>query len=280
MTTPVAPRPVAVYELRRAWHAVQAGEFRAHWHPQNPSLRRPPRPVASESVSVWTPSVGEQVVPVVGCAGSCGATTVALALATAAGGLARLVECASVSATGLAAASTAELGVTEAGWVRGSRDQVLLERSDGSCPAGEAVPLPSQADRSLWTIIDPAQPIEQLLAGDGWLAHLLADTPVLVLAARATVPGLRRLETCLALVGAGRVVVAVLGPTRKRWPGQVIHSLGPLTRALITAGRLVEIPEDRVLAVAGLTPAPLPSSLITAAASLLFLTKGAPRDAV
>jgi len=111
------------------------------------------------------------------------------------------------------------------------------------------------------------------------LADLLAATPVVVLAARATVPGLRRLETCVDLVGAGRVVAAVLGPSRTRWPREVIHSLGPLTQAVIAAGRLVEIPEDRVLAVAGLTWAPLPSSLITAAATLLPLTKGTPSDA-
>jgi hypothetical protein len=197
----------------------------------------------------------------------------AVALASATEGSARVVECASATATGLAAASTAELGETADGWVQGSRDHVRLERAGTPRPQVDAIPAPPRAEQPMLTIVDVAHPIDEVLAGSGWLADLLAATPVVVLVARATVPGLRRLETCADLMGAGRVLAAVLGPTRTRWPREVIHNLGPLTQAVIAAGRLVEIPEDRVLAVAGLTPAPLPSSLITAAASLLPLTK-------
>ncbi|MHB1010764.1 MAG: hypothetical protein ACYC1E_16360, partial [Propionibacteriaceae bacterium] len=203
----------------------------------------------------------------------------AVDLATAAEGSARVVECASSTATGLAAASTAELGATSDGWVQGSRDRVRLERAGTRRLLVDAIPAPPSAEQSMLTIVDVAHPIDEVLAGSGWLADLLAATPVVVLVARATVPGLRRLETCVDLVGAGRVVAAVLGPTRTRWPREVSHSLGPLTLAVIAAGRLVEIPEDRVLAVAGLTPALLPSSLITAAATLLPLTKRTRSDA-
>ena len=278
MTTQFVPRPVGVDELRRAWHAVQAGEFRATGASDS-NRRRPRRPDSTQARIVWTPPVGERVLPVVGCAGSCGATVLAVALASAAEGSARVVECASSTATGLAAASTVELGATSDGWVQGSRDQVRLERAGRPRPHLDAIPAPPGAEEPMLTIVDVAHPIEEVLAGGGWLADLLAATPVVVLVARATVPGLRRLETCVDLVGAGRVVAAVLGPSRRRWPREVIHSLGPLTGELIAAGRLVEIPEDRVLAVAGLTPAPLPSSLITAAATLLPLMKRTPSDA-
>ena len=277
MTTQFVPRPVGVDELRRAWHAVQAGDFRTAGASDS-TRRRPPRPATTQARIVWTPPVGERVLPVVGCAGSCGATVLAVALATATEGPARVVECASATATGLAAASTAELGATSDGWVQGSRDQVRLERAGTPRPHLDAIPAPPSAEQPMLTIIDLAHPLDEVLAGSGWLADLLAATPVVVLVARATVPGLRRLETCVDMVGPGRVVAAVLGPIGTRWPREVIGSLGPLTQTLISAGRLVEIPEDRVLAVAGLTPAPLPSSLITAAASLLPLTKRTPSD--
>lgn len=278
MTTQFAPRPVGVDELRRAWHAVQAGEFRTAGSTER-TRRRPPRPDSTQARIVWTPPAGERLLPVVGCAGSCGATVLAVAMATAAEGSARVVECASATATGLAAASIAELGSTSDGWVQGSRGQVRLDRAGTQRPHVDAIPAPPKAEQPMLTIIDVAHPVEQVLAGGGWLDDLLAATPVVVLVARATVPGLRRLETCVDLVGAGRVVAAVLGPTRKRWPREVTYSLGPLTRSLIAADQLVEIPGDRGLAVTGLTSASLPSSLITAAAILLLLTKGAPSDA-
>ena len=109
--TAQAMRPVGVDELRRAWLAVQAGDFRRP-HPKQRAVA-PASPAASVE---WTPASDELVIPVVGAAGSCGATTVALALATAAKGRARVVECASASLSGLAAASTAELGADDHGW--------------------------------------------------------------------------------------------------------------------------------------------------------------------
>ena len=147
MTTATIPaQPVAVEELRRAWLAVQAGAFR---HPAT----RPPAPPAPQAAapagptaSVWTPASGERVLPVVGAAGSSGATTVALALATSAGGRARVVECCTASHSGLVAASTAELGADDVGWLHGSRDLVLLDRADGPRPTLDAVPAPPPAE--------------------------------------------------------------------------------------------------------------------------------------
>ena len=270
MTPLAGPRLVTVEELRRAWVAVQAGDFRA-------DSRAPrPRPTGADSTAapVWTPSAGERALPLIGCAGSVGATTWAVALATAHRGSARVVECCTATATGLAAASTAELGLTRDGWQQGSRDHVLLHRAAGPRPGLADVPTPALADGSVLSIVDAAQALEVLLAGSSWLARLVQTAPVRMLAARATIPGLRRLESCLHLLEGGRTLACVLGPPRRRWPRDVAHSVGPLTDALIHAGRLIEVPEDRTLAVHGLTPAPLPESLVAAATTALLLTKG------
>ena len=97
--------------------------------------------------------------------------------------------------------------------------------------------------------------------------------------ARATIPGLRRLESSLHLLDAERAIATVLGQPRRRWPRAVAHGVGGLTAALVADGRLVEIPEDRTLALHGLTPAPLPARLLTAAGALLSLIEGTPHHA-
>lgn len=125
--TAQATRPVGVDELRRAWLAVQAGDFR-HARPK----QRAVAPASPGAAMEWTSASDELVIPVVGSSGSCGATTVALALATAVKGTARVVECTSASLSGLAAASTAELGADGHGWVHGTRDHVQLSRADWS----------------------------------------------------------------------------------------------------------------------------------------------------
>ncbi len=265
-TTTSSVRPVAVEEVRRAWHAVQAGTYR---HPT------PPLPaVVVPAAAVWVPGVGERVLLVLGAAGSCGATTLALALATASDGAARLVECASVSQSGLAAACTAELGVDELGWRHGSRDRVLVDRADRPRPLLADVPPPSPVvELPVLTVVDAGSDLERLVAGTGWVTGLLTSASM-VLVARATVPGLRRLESMLHVLDADRTIAAVLGPPPRRWPSPVWHSLGDHTRRLLDADRLIGLPEDRGLMVRGLTPAPLPKPLLPAAAAVLALTEG------
>lgn len=266
--TAQATRPVGVDELRRAWLAVQAGDFRRS-HPK----QRAVAPAAPAAAVEWTPASDELVIPVVGAAGSCGATTVALALATAVNGPARVVECAAASLSGLAAASTAELGANDHGWVNGTRDHVQLCRADGVREASDTVPSPSPNDAPTVTVVDIGSQLAQVLAGHGWLTSLLADAPTVVVVARATIPGLRRLESSLHLMD-DRAVAAVLGPPHRRWPRAVVQNVGALTGALIDSGRLVDIPEDRTLAVHGLTPDPLPARLVTAGGVLLSHLEG------
>ena len=273
-------RPVAVEELLRAWHAVQDGAFR---HPARPQDVAPATPIATVAMPKpaerWTPTSGELVLPVVGAAGSCGATTVALALATVVEGRARVVECASASMSGLAAASMTELGADDHGWVHGTRDQVRLDRAPGVRTHPDAVPTPSPIDTREVTVIDVGFRVEQVLDGHAWLSSLLTNAGSVVVVARATIPGLRRLESTLHLLDAERTIAAVLGQPRRRWPRAAAHGVGGLTAALVADGRLVEIPEDRTLALHGLTPAPLPARLLTAAGALLSLIEGTPHHA-
>jgi hypothetical protein len=261
---------VSVDELKAAWNAVQAGRFRTGTGTgATRDLREPASPPAGRA---WEPGLGESVLPVIGCAGSCGASTISLALAGAVALPARVVECSSVTASGLAAASTAELGLHESGWTRGTRDGVLLERASNVLMSIQEVPTPSVPDRPIaLTVLDIGWEIGQVLTTPGWPGGQVRGADLVVLVTTATVPGLRRLEGALDLLAGTSTCAAVIGPKPKKWPRPVGYSAGPRTRALEAAGRLVAVPEDRALAITGLDPTPLPASLLQAAATLLRL---------
>lgn len=282
---------VSVDELKRAWAAVQAGHFRRR--PSGEALRhagaRPVAGLAADHVAsqppaddpgqVWAPEPFEQVLPVVGCVGSAGATTVALTVALAAGFSARVVECCSMTVSGLAAASTAELGLHESGWRQGKRDQVLLERASGVWVRGDQVPMPTTASSAggasaagALTVLDIGWELGHLLATRCWLNQTVRDAHIVVAVTPATVPGLRRLEGALELLGFDRTIAAVVGPRFKKWPTSVRHSAGPNTRRLLEHERLVEIPKDPALAVTGLDSAALPPRVLQAAGRLLDRT--------
>ena len=94
-----------------------------------------------------------------------------------------------------------------------------------------------------------------------------------MLTTSATIPGLRRLETTLALLPpAQQAVAAVLGPPRRKWPRALIASAGPGTHALLRADRVVQVPFDATLATRGIDTAALPTALLVAAGRLLALT--------
>jgi hypothetical protein len=277
MREAVATRPaVSVAELQRAWHAVKSGQFRPVVQGESPTAQSP----RGGTVSSWTPGRDEWVLPVVRCAGAYGATTFALALATAANTDARVVECSSATTSGLAAASTAELGAHPSGWVQGSRGDVLLQRTGVALASLHDVPSPMRAEKSTLTVLDAGWELGQVLNTPSWLAVQLSQAAAVIVVTCATVPGLRHLEGALALLDGTPTVVAVVGPPRKRWPKPVEHTAGALTRAADQAGRLVVIPWDPRLAVAGLDSTPLPGTLLDAAAAVLervdLRTKGRP----
>ena len=266
MREAVATRPaVSVAELQRAWHAVKSGRFRRVIQEDSPTTKT----VRAQTVPSWTPSRDEQVLPVVRCASAYGATTFALALATAANTDARVVECSSATTSGLAAASTAELGAHPSGWVQGSRGDLLLQRTGLTLASLHDLPSPMPAEKSTLTVLDVGWELGQVLNTPSWLAAQLSQAAAVIVVTCATVPGLRHLEGALALLDGTPTVVAVLGPPRKRWPKPVQHTAGSLTRAADHAGRLVVIPWDPRLAVAGLDSTPLPATLLDAAATVL-----------
>jgi hypothetical protein len=267
MTTVSTARPVSVDELRRAYHAVQAGAFRRHHH------GAPPPPVAA-----WTPE--SPVLTVVGASSGSGASTVALAVATAAG-TSRLLECASTTAAGLTAAATAELGRDGAGWVLGSRGPVRIERVADTLHGPDQVPTPTTptpGQRCDLLVVDVAWELGVVTTSHGWLPALLHTPGPVVLTASATVPGLRRLQAALDLLHPTRPVVALGGPSGRSRPREVRAALGLLTRTGDLGERVVDIPVDARLRTCGVDSQPLPRSLLRAAEALLTLTSLTRKD--
>jgi hypothetical protein len=258
--TPV--RPVGIEELRRAWHAVQEGRFRA----RQSRAEIPPRS-PGEALTVWNPT--EPVLPVLGCAGQTGATTIALALATAAGS-SRVVECCTATASGLSAASTAELGQGQDDWALGRRSQVWLTRTSRVLlEPGEAAPPDPPLESVSLTVLDVGWEVGQVMASDSWIREQVTTASSLVLASTPTVPALRRLEMALTLLSPAHVVIAIRGPHPRRWPKTLTASLGPLSVDALKTGPVVSIPTDKGLLLRGLDSTPLPTSLLKAAENLL-----------
>lgn len=288
-------RPFALEEVQAAVRALQAGEFRDARPTTRPTTRstgsgaHPADPRAAGRAAArtgggdrhraadavdWTLEPGERVVAVIGTSGSSGASTVALAVALSAEVPARVVECCSASASGLAAATDAELGLHPAGWRQGRREQVLIERVCEVLAGVDEVPSPIPAEHTTQlTVLDVGWEVGQLTTTDSWVSDAVASADQVLLVSTATVPGMRRLEGALELLvnhaGAhvtDRTWVAVVGPRRKKWPRGVEHAGGPHTRRALNGGRLVEIPEDRGLSIHGLDSRPVPPALLAAAA--------------
>lgn len=253
---------VAVDELTRAYRAVTLGEFRTGAHRTGRS---------AEVDGSWSPAEDEQVVAVVGCLGGAGASTVALGIASAASN-ARVVECCTVAASGLAGASSAELGMSSDGWVQGSRGPVLVERRGERIASPARCPAPTVASNAL-TVLDCGWDVDLLVGDDGWLGAVVRNLPAVVLVTRPTVPGMRRLEAAVGLLGLGRVCGVVVGVER-RWPRPAEQALGPSGRALRADGRLIGLPHDPTLAMEGLTPEPLPVPILAGCSAALTLLEG------
>lgn len=216
----------------------------------------------------WTPPAGHPVVLVLGCAGGVGATTVALALASSFE-TCRLIECGSAARSGLVAAGLAELGPQGHGWVAADRGGVRLERRTPGDPEPYALAAPLPGDEAgRPVVLDLGDDLDRVRR-TRWARPLLDLAPV-VAVTRGTLPGLRHLEATLdRLEPRARLLAAVLGTPRRRWPKELTHSLGPLSRGLDRAGALHVIAEDQTLAVRGLDEHPLPPALLTAAQNLV-----------
>ena len=268
MSTQNPSRPVGVDELKRAWHALSAGEFRT-----GPGAGEGPRGRGAAAEDNWSPADGEHTIAVLGSAGSVGASTVALATGLAAAAPVRVIECCSVTASGLAAASTTELGLHPRDWRQGKREHVLLERAGEALAGVDEVPPPIETqNENQLTILDIGWEAGQLLATDCWLAGAVRAADQIVLVTTATVPGMRRAGVAMDLLSPGQpeqIALAVRGPRRKKWPRGLEHAGGPAVRRALDADRCVEIPEDRELAVNGLDSRPVPAPLISAARRLL-----------
>lgn len=222
-------------DVRRAWRTVEAAN--TEWVPAGP------------------------VVMVLSAHGGAGGSTVALAIATAAGD-ARIVECCTASASGLAAASTAELGQAGADWRRGSRGPVLIDRLAGRATSLAEIPTPPECDRRL-TVVDCAGDPDVAVNSAGWLSRLARGLDQIVVVARPTVPGLRRLETASMVLGGHRVRAVLVGCARRDLRA-VEQAAGPWTRSALAADAVALVPHDPRLAMAGLSPDDLPASVLDA----------------
>ncbi|MHA6510717.1 hypothetical protein [Tessaracoccus sp. Y1736] len=223
-------------ELRAAYTALHAGAFTTDTTPQ---------PETAAAATAELPAAAEAVVGVVGVSGGVGTTTVALAIAEALGA-GRLVELSVPHTSGLAVASTAELG-TQDGWSVGSRDGLRLERRADP----DATILPDTAagltvlDLGTWTEPQPA-------------------VSVLVVVAACSVPSVRRLNARLDTLDGLRVVPVITGVPGRALPKPVGSVCGPRLPAAATAGRLLLVPECASLRVGGVTADPLPRRLQSA----------------
>lgn len=245
--------PVSVDELQRAWSAVQAGQFRTDGVPRR-----------ERSEIAWTPA--EQVVVVTGASSRVGATAVALAIGETSDVSTRLIEYASADVTGLAEATSAELGVSD-GWRRGARGDLLIERP--APLAGHHVqPTPAATTCEL-TILDVGLGAGASGQQAEWLSNVVATAP-LVVVGEATIPGLhalnRRLDQSPRSEGTW---CAVIGPPVRRWPRALRSAWSPRLHEAVESGRLRTVPEDPHLRMTGLTPEPLPQRVTTACAPIV-----------
>jgi len=306
----VTGRLLSVAELRRAMHLTVA-EIATQSAPgrttdQAPALLSPvatPAPATVADVLALTAAlaigaaahdVGDRSVPgrqpatagaaqapgpfvlVLAAQAGSGASTVALALsdaAAAAGRAVHLVSGHARSTCGLLAVPHVELGPVEPGWRRGRRgDLVLVDRTGVEAPGSTwpQAPVPASALR--------------VLDAPGGSALAQSPPATVLLACRATVPGLQRAEHALQrledqrrdAVAAGRldpatpaprVLLAVVGPDR--WAGPVRASVGPRVVRLQRDGRVLTIPLDRRLDLLGPSPDSLPKAVLKAGRVLL-----------
>ena len=275
--TPPATSPPTVQELDLAWAAIRAGQFRAD------ALTRQPRQYA--------PATGGPtglVVTVVGAHGWSGTSTTALLLAETAaraGAQVRLIDAADPASSGLVGAAVTEHGCDETGqWRCGTRGsavgagQLRLERLAQRAAEPAVVPAAATAATVTLTVVDAGWPLAELLRLTGqpaerrhWLGQLIHGS-ALVLTARASVPGVRRLAAAVAEVDGVRnldqpVAVTLVGA--HRLPRLLADVVAASLPAATDPGQVVLLPGRRDFAIQGVTSSDLPRQLAPAGARLL-----------
>ncbi|MGY1684944.1 hypothetical protein ACI8AK_05075 [Geodermatophilus sp. SYSU D00867] len=212
--------------------------------------------------------IGGSVVLVLAGHAGAGASMVALAVAE---GLAldrpvQLVEYAPPARSGLAVASSIELGADGAGWRRGRRGHLDVFRLTRR-PGDEGLPrLPAADDAEPVSVVDVDWPLAVALlsAADGTVGQRTAC----VVVTRVTVPAVRQAEHALSTLG-GEAVVAAVGPVR--WPRVVEAGCGPMLGELRSRGQVVRVPLDRRLETTGLNGDRLPRPVTSAGRALAAL---------
>lgn len=275
MTATQVRSRASLEELQAAVAAAQRGEF---------ALRRPAAPTAPAPAAAVTPTArtthassgwaaGGPLVAVAAGHSGAGASTVAVTLAEAlhdSGRPVRIVEVADASRSGLAAATTDELGEHGTGWRRGRRGDVVIDRLAVRALAIGQVPAPARAPHADEVLVlDIGWPARDALAGGGWLAAAMCTASLLIVC-RPTVPGIRQTEYLLADLAEtsiGPVSLAAVGPAR--WPGAATASAGPRIRATRESGRVVTVPIDRRVETDGVSAEALPKSLAAAGRALV-----------
>lgn len=243
-----------VSELRRAWAALESGQFADVYGLEGRGRG-----------ATWTPAEGERLLPVVGAHGTAGASTLALAIATMAAP-ARVVECAPTTRSGLVGAATAELGRRD-GWLRGTRDQVVLERWDDEDPVKSPTPLAS--DLSM-TVVDVGSHVPDR-SDQPWLAETLDGVGPVIVVGDLTLPGIRRIQQALSTPWRRSWVVALRGPKPQRSPRYLRRALEDIDSSL----PLVHVPDDPRLRLRGVDIDPLPPPLLAAAQQILTVVEPA-----
>lgn len=266
-------------ELQAAAAAARRGEFALHRPtslagpggaaPDAPRRAAPAAPAVQDSS--WRPN-GPVVAVMAGHSGA-GASTVSVTLAealAAAGSCVRIVEVADASRSGLAAATTAELGEDGTGWRRGRRGDIYIDRLAFRAATVEQVPAPAPAPNDGEVLVlDIGWPARDAPDVAGWLAAAMTHS-ALLLVCRPTVPGVRQTEYLLAELvehtPATSLAVASVGPVR--WPGAATASAGPQMRAAREAGRVITVPIDRRVETDGVSAEALPKALAIAGKAL------------
>jgi hypothetical protein len=282
---PTTARLLSVGQLQQVLRTAR----REHLTPASPSVLEPlsaPNParlptlVTRASLPAGWGDNGVRAVVVLAAHSGAGASTVALAIADASASAGRhvlLVECAAPARSGLAAATSSELGLDGGGWRRGRRgDRIEIRRLASRVASIDDVPPPpplggDEADGQ-FVIVDAGWPVHDVLGAEGWIRGLV-DVALPVIVCRATVRGVQQAEQVLAALSCP-VLVAATGPTR--WTRTVTASCGLGLREARRSGHLVSVPVDRHLDVAGLTADPLPKLILAAGRRLAALVPAEP----